>query len=468
VGARRPCRSCPATSTRPGARYLLGLIEDVTEHKRVEAALAEREAELRQAQKMEAVGRLAGGIAHDFNNLLAAISSYAELLLEDLPEPPPAAGPADVAVSADALAGAREDAREIRRAAERGATLTRQLLAFGRRQQMQPRPIDLHAVVADIGRMLGRVFSASVELRLQLAEGAACVVADPGQLEQVLLNLSMNARDAMPDGGVLTIGTVHAVRPGAARGRAGGAARGARRRRRTASPFGLAPGRYVCVTVDDTGVGMDEATQAARVRAVLHTKPPAAAPGSGLSMVYASRAERRLITVQSTPGAARASRSTARGGRRASSRTARRDAGEQAPPVEERGVAGRRRDPARRRRGGSSARQPPACSRGAPTRCSRQATGSEALGFAERHAGPIHLLVTDVRMPGMDGRELARRFRHARPEARVLLMSGYEDPVEAAPPVDGADDIGAVLYKPFTLDAFTARVRQVLAAAAPR
>jgi signal transduction histidine kinase len=115
---------------------------------------------------MEAVGRLAGGIAHDFNNLLAAISSYAELLAEELP--------------ADAPSEARDDALEIRRAAERGATLTRQLLAFGRRQQMQPRPIDLHAVVTDLGRLLGRVLGARVELRLQLAEGPACVVADPG------------------------------------------------------------------------------------------------------------------------------------------------------------------------------------------------------------------------------------------------------------------------------------------------
>jgi PAS domain S-box-containing protein len=252
----------------PGARYLLGMIEDVTERKRVEAALADREAELQQAQKMEAVGRLAGGIAHDFNNLLAAIASYAELLLEELPDPGAAAGadgrdaaaPA-VAVPAGALAGAREDAREIRRAAERGATLTRQLLAFGRRQQMQPRPIDLHAVIADLGRLLGRVLGASVALRLGLADGPACVVADPGQLEQVLLNLAVNARDAMPEGGVLTIGTsrVDHAPAGARRGPRGRRAAGGARAGALRVRDGVGHRR---------GDGRGHA--GARVRAVLH------------------------------------------------------------------------------------------------------------------------------------------------------------------------------------------------------
>ncbi len=464
----------PGDDHAPGARYLLGMIEDVSEHKRVEAALAEREAELRQAQKMEAVGRLAGGIAHDFNNLLAAISSYAELLVEQLPDP--SARPAAVAADAlaAALAGARADAREIRRAAERGAMLTRQLLAFGRRQQMQPRPIDLHAVVTDIGRLLRRVLGASVELRLPLAAGQACVVADPGQLEQVLLNLAVNARDAMPDGGVLTIATTHAVRrpPPAARGRADAA---------DGLPAGLAPGRYVCVTVDDTGVGMDEATQARVFEPFFTTKPAGQGTGLGLSMVYGIVAQSGgLVTVQSTPGSGTRFSiylpEVAGGGPAAGAPAA--GAPEAAAVARPGGGASGRAS------GAASAASDAvilivddeAAVRTAAARVlARRAyrvieagDGLEALGVAERHDGPIHLLITDVRMPGMDGRELARQFRVARPESRVLLMSGYEDPVDAAPSAPpAADDVGAVLHKPFTLDALTARVRDVLTDAEP-
>jgi len=435
----------------PGARYLLGMIEDVTERKRVEAALADREAELQQAQKMEAVGRLAGGIAHDFNNLLAAISSYAELMAEELP--------------AEAEA-ARADAREIRRAAERGATLTRQLLAFGRRQQMQTRPVDFHLVVADMGRLLGRVLGASVELRLRLADGAARVVADPGQLEQVLVNLAVNARDAMPDGGVLTIATARAARRAAGRAADG-------------LPAGLAPGRYVCVTVSDTGVGMDEATQARVFEPFFTTKPAGHGTGLGLSMVYGIVAQSGgQVTVESAPG---------RGTRFAIYLPEVEEGAPAAPTppaVPHVGVShaageGPAAGPAGAAAGAAAAGDTvvlvvddDAAVRTAAARVlARRAytvlaagDGLEALGLAERHPGPIHLLVTDVRMPGMDGRELARRFRAARPEARVLLMSGYEDPPEGAAGAPAADgDAAPVLQKPFTLDALTAHVRGALA-----
>jgi CheY-like chemotaxis protein len=328
---------------------------------------------------------------------------------------------------------------------------------------MQPRPIDLHAVVADFGRMLDRLFSASVELRLRLADGPACVVADPGQLEQVLLNLAMNARDAMPEGGVLTIGTTRALRRAPPPGRAGGARRRAPAAPPDGLPVGLAPGRYVCVTVDDTGVGMDEATQLRVFEPFFTTKPAGRGTGLGLSMVYGIVAQSGgQITVQSTPGSGTRFSIYLPEVADARPETPAEIAGEQAPPIEERGSA----DGAVILLVDDEAAVRTAAARVLARRAYtvlEAGDGLEALGFAERHAGPIH-----VRMPGMDGRELARRFRHARPEARVLLMSGYEDPVEAAPPVDGADDIGAVLYKPFTLDAFTARVRQVLAAAAPR
>jgi PAS domain S-box-containing protein len=433
----------------PASSFLLGMVEDITEHKRMEAALAEREAELRQSQKMEAVGRLAGGIAHDFNNLLAAISSYAELLAEELP--------------ADAPSEARDDALEIRRAAERGATLTRQLLAFGRRQQMQPRPIDLHAVVTDLGRLLGRVLGARVELRLQLAEGPACVVADPGQLEQVLLNLAVNARDAMPDGGVLTLGTVRVTRRAQPAPRAG-----ARRRAPTAPaapadglPAALAPGRYVCVTVRDTGVGMDEATQARVFEPFFTTKPAGQGTGLGLSMVYGIVAQSGgLVTVTSTPG----------GGtcfsiflpESGEAPTPARSAVPDAPRLLEVGAD----------EGGAVILlvDDEAAVRAAAARVLARrgfqvleaGDGLEALGVAERHAERIDLLLTDVRMPGMDGRELARRLRLVRPDTRVLLMTGYMDPDGAAPPRGEAGG-AAMLHKPYTLEALVEQVRGVLA-----
>lgn len=445
--ARLTVSLIPSPDGDAGQHYLLGMAEDITEHKRTEAALAEREAELRQSQKMEAVGRLAGGIAHDFNNLLAAISSYAELLVDQLP--------------ADALPEARDDAREIRRAAERGATLTRQLLAFGRRQQMQPRPIDLHAVVTDLGRLLDRVLGASVELRLSLADGPARVVADPGQLEQVLLNLAVNARDAMPDGGVLTLGTTRAVRrqPAATRRRASAAAPA------DGLPAALAPGRYVCVTVRDTGVGMDEATQARVFEPFFTTKAAGQGTGLGLSMVYGIVAQSGgLVTVQSSLGGGTCfsiylpESSEALEEHPAPEHTA--------PPPRE--LA----EPADAIPGAvillvdDEAAVRTAAARVLARRgytVLEASDGLQALGIVERYPDRIHLLLTDVRMPGMDGRELARRLRLSHPETRVLLMTGYMDPIEGPPsPTPPAVGDAPTLHKPFTLDALAERVRTVL------
>ena len=438
----------------------LGYVEvsrDVTARRRAEAALAAREVELRQAQKMEAVGRLAGGIAHDFNNLLAAISSYAELVLDALPADPATVAPGALAA---VVSDAREDVREIRRAAERGATLTRQLLAFGRGQLLQTRELDLNLLVGDLGRLLGRVLGAEVELRLDLAPEPAPVRADPGQLEQVLVNLAVNARDAMPDGGVLSIGTRHAVVGAGAPGGAGA---------------DLAPGRYVAVDVRDTGVGMDTATLARIFEPFYTTKPAGQGTGLGLAMVYGIVAQTGgRVTVDSTPG-----------------RGTTFSLYLPALPVESTPARGvdlvpERVDGARVPDGAGTTVlvvDDEAPVRGAAARVLARrgytvleaADGVEALGMAERYAGPVHLLLSDVRMPGMDGRELARRFRVARPEARVLLMTGYpgdEGPGSdadgrAAAPMDARNDLGdaPALQKPFTLDALAERVREVTARA---
>ncbi|HEY0778234.1 MAG TPA: ATP-binding protein, partial [Gemmatirosa sp.] len=438
---------------------------DVTARRRAEAALAAREEELRQAQKMEAVGRLAGGIAHDFNNLLAAISSYAELLLDALPDDPEAAAPGTLAA---VVTDAREDVREIRRAAERGATLTRQLLAFGRGQLLQTREIDLNTVVGDLGRLLNRVLGAEVELRLDLAAEPAPVLADPGQLEQVLLNLAVNARDAMLGGGVLFIGTRHVTVPtGAAAGATGD----------------LAPGRYVAVDVRDTGVGMDAATLARIFEPFFTTKPAGQGTGLGLAMVYGIVAQTGgRVTVDSAPG-------------RGTTFTVYLPALAAAaiPEPEPEPVPARAEAPRAPDGAGTTVLvvDDESAVRGAAARVLARRgytvlearDGVEALGLAERYAGPVHLLLSDVRMPGMDGRELARRFRVARPEARVLLMTGYPGSEDPGPDTDGnaalATDLDAAdafeprpelgdapaLQKPFTLDALAERVREVTARA---
>ncbi len=236
------------------------LVATIEERERTSVALREREEELRQAQKMEAVGRLAGGVAHDFNNLLTAISGYAELLFAQLPDGSPL----------------REDADEIRKASGRAGDLTRQLLAFSRKQVLQPRVIDLAKVVTNVEKMLRRLIGADIELTTQFGTDPGRVRADPGQIEQVLLNLAVNARDAMPNGGTLGI-ELKSVEVGK---------RGAR--------DVLEPGKYVLMEVHDTGEGMDEPTRQRIFEPFFTTKP--ADKGTGLGLCNGLRhrgAERR-------------------------------------------------------------------------------------------------------------------------------------------------------------------------------
>jgi PAS domain S-box-containing protein len=388
---------------------------DITERKQLEE-------QLRHAQKMEAVGQLAGGIAHDFNNLLTAINGYSDLALRRLdPEDP-----------------LRRSVEEIRKAGERAAALTRQLLAFSRKQVLQPLVLDLNSVVSDMERMLRRVIGEDVELGTALAHDLGSIKADPGQIEQVIMNLCVNARDAMPQGGRLTIETanVHLGEEHAAR-RAGD----------------LAPGPYVVLRVTDTGLGMDERTRERIFEPFFTTKGAGKGTGLGLSTVYG-------IVKQSGGGVSVASEV----GRGSTFEV-------YFPRVGE---------GAREYRRGT---EPEGELRGTETvllaedeemvrRLTREvleiygyrvlvaAGGGAALLICERHEGPIALLITDLVMPEMNGRELAARLASLRPEMKVLFMSGYTD--ASATGQGEFEDGSDFIQKPFTPVALARKVREVL------
>src|SRR5581483_3632711 len=248
-GTVRPYLSAKGVLRAPSGAVAgtFSISRDLTEHKQLEA-------QLRQAQKMEAVGRLAGGVAHDFNNMLTAIMSYAELVQHDLPDQSPA----------------QDDLNEIRSAARRAADLTRQLLAFSRQQLLEPRVLDLNEVVVGLEKMLGRLIGEDIELATALAPDAGHVRADPGQIEQAILNLAINARDAMPDGGRLVIEVMNVEFD-----------------ERYASDHGIdAAGPYVMIAITDSGHGMDKATLARIFDPFFTTKELGKGTGLGLSTVY--------------------------------------------------------------------------------------------------------------------------------------------------------------------------------------
>ena len=234
--------------------YYEGLVEDLTARKEAEEALKTAEGPLLQAAKLEAVGRLAGGVAHDFNNLLGVIMGYADLMLKRLPAEEPL----------------RRNVQEIQKAAERASGLTKQLLAFSRRQVLQPRSLDLHHTIGEVETMLQRVIGEDIHLVTVLREGVGRVRADPGQIQQVLMNLAVNARDAMPDGGTLTVETANVDL----------SADYARKH------LGVTPGPYVLLAVSDTGVGMSAEVQAHIFEPFYTTKGPEKGTGLGLATVY--------------------------------------------------------------------------------------------------------------------------------------------------------------------------------------
>jgi len=358
----------------------MGVIADITQRKRLEELL-------RQSQKMEAVGRLAGGIAHDFNNLLTVIIGRSELALAHLP-------------SGDAR---RQDLELIEATAHRAAALTGQLLAFSRRQLLQPMVIDLHMVVGNIVPMLRRLIGEDIEIHT-VAGATGRVKVDPGQIEQVLVNLAVNARDAMPKGGRLVISTANAILDEDAVGRIGG----------------ILPGPYVILSVADTGIGMDDETRLRVFEPFFTTKPQGQGTGLELSMVYGIVQQHGgTIMVESAPGQGAMFKLYL-------------------PRVDD-----------------------PVCEVGINVVSDAAGSGSEtilvvedephvrvlvaqmlqasgytvltaadpaaALELSDRHPGPIHLLLTDVVMPEMSGPELRQRLKSLRPRTRVLYMSGYTD-----------------------------------------
>jgi len=395
-----------------GKRGRLVLANDITARQQLED-------QLRQSQKMEAIGLLAGGVAHDFNNILCVIMSYSEALLAGL-------GPSEL----------RDDIQEIHNAGGRGAALTRQLLMFNRAQLVEPRVLDLNDVLADMGKMLQRLLRADIALVSRTAPGLGFVRADQGSLEQVIMNLVVNARDAMPAGGQLVLETANvALDAGYA-----------------ADHLGVAPGAYVLLAVTDTGVGMDRATQARIFEPFFTTKERGRGTGLGLSTVFGIvRQSAGHLWVDSEPGRGTTFRIYL-------------------PRVV--AVAPRRRDESR-----------PATLRGSETilvvedddqvravavavlrrqgyRVLAARDGGEAQRVSDGSPDAIHLLLTDVVLPGISGPELAHQLGHRHPEMKVLCMSGYTDEIN-----DGRSACATnvpYLQKPFTADAMSTAVRRLL------
>ncbi|MBI5209680.1 MAG: PAS domain S-box protein [Elusimicrobia bacterium] len=356
------------------------VLASIIEHQQLDASL-------QQSQKMEAVGQLSGGVAHDFNNLLTSILGCSEFLIDALP-------------AEDAR---REDALEIKKTAERAADLTRQLLAFSRRQTLMPKDIDLNALVADSLKLLRRLIGENIDIRSDRGEGRLVAHADQGQILQVLMNLAVNARDAMPGGGKLTITT------GSLAGEEASALAAA-----------SLPARQVYLSVSDTGVGMDEDTRSRIFEPFFTTKERGKGTGLGLAVVFGIvKQSGGMIHLRTAPG-------------KGSTFTV------LLPAVEESVQAqAREQPPAPPLRGTETVLlvEDEAPVRLVVSRMLREsgyevlaAAGAEqALAIARDHPGPIHLLLTDVVMPGMAGPTLARLFAPLRPAAQVMFMTGYVD-----------------------------------------
>ena len=401
--------------------YYEGLVEDLTERMRAEEALKVAEGRLLQAAKLEAVGRLAGGVAHDFNNLLGVIMGYADLMAKRLPAEDPL----------------RRNVQEIQKAAERASGLTRQLLAFSRRQVLQPRVLDLHHTIGEVESMLQRVIGEDVDLVTVLREGVGKVKADPGQLQQVLMNLAVNGRDAMPDGGTLTIETANVD---LSQDYAG-------------SHLGVTPGPYVLMAVSDTGMGMNAEVQAHIFEPFFTTKGPEKGTGLGLATVYGIiKQSGGNIWVYSEPGKGATFKVYLPRVDEGAPGTVLVDPPD--PPTHAHETVLLVEDDDKVREVVAIAL------RDTGYTVLEARSGALALVHADERPEPIHLVITDLVMPGMNGRELVERWRSRHPETRVLFMSGYTD---ATAHSQGGLPVGAAfIQKPFAPSALARRVREVL------
>jgi PAS domain S-box-containing protein len=400
-----------------GELLMQGVLYDITEHKRLED-------QLRHSQKMEAVGLLAGGVAHDFNNLLMLIQGHNERLRSRL-------APGDVA---------HKEALGIDHAVNRAAGLTSRLLAFSRKQILQPKILDLNEVLTEVAKMLDRLIEKNIALQVTPSPSLWPIKADPGQLEQVILNLAVNARDAMPQGGQLIIETKNVeINSASPRIHSGGLA-----------------GKYVILIVSDTGKGMDAETQAHMFEPFFTTKEPGKGTGLGLSIVYGVVKQTGGWThVESKPGvgttfeiylprAEEASLLAPTPAARRELRTLPKGTETILLVEDEDGIRALATEFL--------------CGQGYSVLHAMD--GNEALRIADGHEDLIHLLVTDIVMPNLGGKELAHRLRQLRPEIKVLFMSGYPDHPALNP--EAGEQPEAILQKPFLLDALACKVRSVL------
>jgi PAS domain S-box-containing protein len=406
-----------------------GVMYDITERKRLED-------QLRHSQKMEAVGQLAGGVAHDFNNLLMLIQAHNEHLRDQL----------------DADDPANKDAQEIETAVTRAAALTGQLLAFSRKQVLRPRVLDLNVVLAEVAKMLHRLIGKDIELRVVPAPSLGRVNADPGQMEQMILNVAVNSRDAMPQGGRLTITTSDVELD----------------ENDSRNHEGAPPGKYVMLAVSDTGSGMDTETRARMFEPFFTTKAPGKGTGLGLATVYGVvKHSDGWIWVDSEAGCGTTFKiylprvEKSEHSRLAPFGTEQfQPPSKTAPPLatapkgtetvlvveDQDGIRDIVRESLRRN----------------GYKVLIAADGNEALQMASAYPDPIHLLVTDLVMPNIGGRELAQRLTPLRPRMKVLFMSGYSEHSAFDGENEDMDPSATVLQKPFSLDALARNVRRVL------
>ncbi len=393
---------------------IIALVRNITERRRAEESLLSAQDQLRQSQKMEAVGRLAGGVSHDFNNLLTAIRGYCDLAMTRLHEPVPL----------------RRNLMEIQKASDRAAMLTRQLLAFSRRQVLQPKLVDLNACVNNMEAMLRRLIGEHIELAVVLDPTIPRVRIDPGQLEQVIMNLVINARDAEPDGGRILLET-------------------------TCAGEKPSSGARVQLSVTDTGHGMDKETLSRIFEPFFTTKDAGRGTGLGLSTVYGIvKQSGGDITVESEVGWGATFRISL--------------------PAATDGLPFLDGDKAQDSSGRGSEIillvEDEDFVRDVTLEILKDAgysviparNGHEALQVSHERQGAIHLVMTDMVMPGMNGRQLAESLRNSRPDTRVLFTSGYTDDAAF---FDGAlDDRTPFLQKPFSADALLRKVRETLEA----